>query len=115
MKKIIIALVFAFSLISFQQAGAQQLRFYYYPKSNLYYDTAGHPYYCLNNGTWIRVTALPSGMTVTGRRVIIRHSGPDVYAQNAMHVKRYTVNYPRGRAVGWHGRNPNRAKGKNKY
>src|SRR5437016_3765546 len=70
MKKIIIALVFVFSLISFQQAGAQQLRFYYYPKSNVYYDIANHQYIYLNNGTWTTVTTLPSGMIATGRRVV---------------------------------------------
>jgi hypothetical protein len=115
MKKIIVALLLVISLMSFQQAGAQQLKFYYYPKSNVYYDVANHQYIYLHNGTWTTVTSLPSGMTATGRRVIVRHSGPEVWTQNSMHVKRYGVNYPKGKAVGWHGRNPNRAKGRYKH
>ena len=114
MKKIIVALLLAISLISFQQAGAQQLKFYYYPSSNVYYDLANHHYVYLNNGTWTTINTFPPRFRARDRRVIIYHSGPEVWMDNTTHHRKY-YNVPRGRAVGWHGRNPNRAKGKYKH
>jgi hypothetical protein len=114
MKKIFFALLLIGSLVS-MNAGAQQLKFYYYPKSNVYYDVTHRHYIYSNNGSWTTVTTLPSGVSVTRtRRVVIYNSGPEVWTQNAMHVKKYS-HYPAGRAVGWKGRNPNRAKGKMKH
>jgi len=114
MKKIIVALLLAISLISFQQAGAQQLKFYYYPSSNVYYDLAHHHYVYLNNGTWTTINTYPPRFSTRDRRVVIYHSGPEVWMDNTAHYRKY-YNVPRGRAVGWHGRNPNRAKGKYKH
>src|SRR6185503_19921841 len=85
MKKIIIALLLVISLISFQQAGAQQLKYYYYPSSNVYYDVANHHYIYLNNGTWTTVTSLPLGIRASGRRVLLRHSGDNIWVNNQIH------------------------------
>jgi hypothetical protein len=113
MKKILFALLLI-GAISIK-AGAQQLKFYYYPQRNVYYDVTHRHYIYSNNGTWTTVTALPSGMSVTGtRRVVVYNSGPQVWSQNAVHMKKYT-HYPNGRAVGWKGRNPNKAKGRMKH
>lgn len=133
MKKIIVALLLVISLISFQQAGAQQLKYYYYPRTNVYYDLANHQYIYLNNGTWTTVTTLPHGLTASGRRVLVRHSGGNVWVNNATHKQKYytapngrAVGYkgtnpkrnishePRGKAIGYKKTNPNRGKGKNK-
>jgi hypothetical protein len=114
MKKIILALAFIISLMSVQSAGAQQLRFYYYPSSNVYYDIAGHQYIYLDNGTWLTVTSLPPGVAVTGRKVLIRHSGKNVWVNNKVHKAKYYTAPPKGKAVGYKGTNPNKKKGKNK-
>lgn len=94
------------------KAGAQQLKFYYYPERNVYYDITHRHYIYSNNGTCITVTTLPSGMSVARtRRVIVYNSGPEVWSQNTMHIKKYS-HYPNGRAVGWKGRNLHKAKGR---
>src|SRR5258705_3613280 len=114
MKKIIVGMLLIISLISFQQAGAQQQKFYYYPKSNVYYDLAHRHYVYLNNGNWTPATNYPPRFSRRDRRVVIYHSGPEVWMDNSAHHRKY-YNVPSGRAVGWHGRNPNRAKGKYKH
>ena len=58
MKKILFLLIlvtgFAFSGL------AQQLKFYYYPSSNIYYDVSKKKYIYPANGTWNTVTVLPA-------------------------------------------------------
>jgi len=74
MKKIIVAFVVLFSLMSLQQAGAQKV------KQQKIYTT-------------------PKGKVMV----------------HTTRSKKKAVHYPQGKAVGWHGRNPNRAKGKLKH
>ena len=109
MKKIFFLLIlvtgFAFSGL------AQQLKFYYYPSSNIYYDVSKKKYIYPANGTWNTVTVLPAKVRVgPAPRVVVYHSSPQVWASNADHVKKY--NPPKGKAVGYKGTNANKAKGK---
>ena len=115
MKKIFFALVLFCSLLSFQKAGAQRLKFYYYPNSNVYYDVAHKQYIYSNNGNWTPVTTLPGGMNVVrSRRVIVYHNTPEIWMDNPGHIKKYK-HYPNGKAVGYKGTNPNKGKGKYKH
>jgi len=112
MKKIFFALLLIVSLISFKEAAAQQLKFYYYPNSNVYYDVTHRYYIYLNHGTWITVRTLPFRISTT-RRVVVYNSGPEIWSQNIVHRRKYS-HYPYGRAVGWKKRNPYRDR-RNRY
>ncbi len=113
MKKVLIVLFMFASLIMFKQANAQQLKFYYYPNNNVYYDVAHKQYIYSDNGNWTTVTTLPSGLRVVNTpRYIIYNPTPQVWVQNPIHLKKYKNNYPKGKAVGYKGTNPNKAIGK---
>src|SRR5215208_6538210 len=109
MKKILLSLLLIAGIAS---AGiAQQLKFYYYPGANVYYDVANKHYIYLNNGSWTTVNTLPSGVTIVRQpRVVVYNSTPQVWAQNAAHVKKYKTKNttPNGKAVGYKGTNPNK-------
>jgi hypothetical protein len=113
MKKLIIGLLLVVFVFSYRQASAQQLKFYYYPSSNVYYDLVHKQYIYLNDGSWTTVKLLPPAVSASGRKVVIYHSGPDVWVNNAAHQKKYTIP-PRGKAVGYKGTNPNKGNGKTK-
>ena len=115
MKKILFAILFFFSLTSFKEAGAQKLKFYYYPSSNVYYNTVDNQYVYMNNGNWVNGTALPANINVkNSRRVIVYNPNPKVWENNSVHVKKYKNNYPNGKAVGYKGTNPNKSTTPNK-
>ena len=90
MKKMIIALFLILSIMSFQQAGAQEKR--HVKKSY----TASPGYY----------RTPPRKIVVYRRAYPLRHYG---------NPPRHYGNPPYGRAVGYKGRNPNRARGKYKH
>jgi hypothetical protein len=119
MKKIIFGLLLVVSIMSFNKAASQQLKFYYYPESNLYYDVVNRQYIYLNNGTWTTVHVLPATKSDGGRKVVVYHSGRNIWVDNAAHLKKYSTP-PRGKAVGYKGTNPNKngnnpkSKGKSK-
>ena len=92
-------------------AKAQNLKFYYYPDNNVYYDVASHQYVYLNNGAWTTVQTLPSGITlVKSPRYVVYNPTKEVWRNNAVHIKKY----PKGKAVGYKGTNPNKANGQTK-
>jgi hypothetical protein len=111
MKKIIIAVLLVVFAVGFNKLSAQQLKFYYYPESNIYYDVVNKQYVYLNNGTWTTVHVLPATKSASGRKVVLFHSGPNIWVDNATHQKKYT-SPPKGKAVGYKGTNPNK-KGNN--
>ena len=118
MKKIMIALFFFAAVIAGNTAQAQQLRFYYYPKANVYYDPASRQYIYYDNSNWTTVQTLPSTIIVKDvPRVTVYSKTPQVWQMNAEHkekYKNYNGKYPKGKAVGYKGTNPNRMNGKTK-
>lgn len=62
MKKFVL-FVFLIAGIAFNSK-AQKLKFYYYPASNVYYNTSQHQYVYLSSGSWIQAAALPAGKNV---------------------------------------------------
>lgn len=95
-------------------AKAQQgnLRFYYYPSSNVYYDVASQQYYYDPSGSWVTVKQLPAGYTVVNQpRYVVYRKDHEIWRDNAVHVQKYK-NKPNGKAKGWKGSNENKAKGK---
>jgi hypothetical protein len=116
MKKLFLLMGFVLALATANQAAAQQLRFYYYPASNVYYDVSLGQYVYYDNGGWVTVRTLPSNIQLvkTGRTVVY-HAGHDIWVDNAAHKTKYKVKkYPQGKAVGYKGTNPNKAVGKAK-
>jgi hypothetical protein len=111
MKKLIIVLLLVVAAVGFNKTTAQQLKFYYYPESNVYYDVVNKQYVYLNNGTWTPVRVLPASKSASGRKVILYHSGFNIWVDNSAHLKKYS-SPPRGNAVGYKGTNPNK-KGSN--
>ena len=114
MKKVLFGLTLLFTLSL--SSSAQKQRFYYYPQANVYYDVKNKQYIYSNNGTWTTVSTLPADINVNrSPRVVVHSTTPEVWNQNSLHVERYrniADNYPKGRATGYKGTNPNRAEGK---
>lgn len=74
----------------FQSAQAQLLRFYYYPKSNVYYNVSSKEYIYNHDGAWTPVTDLPEELDVSGSQRIVMYSmKPDVWLMNDEHVEYY--------------------------
>ncbi|HEY0678395.1 MAG TPA: hypothetical protein VGD17_08910 [Chitinophagaceae bacterium] len=113
MKRILIALVFVAGFIIIgKTAAAQQLKYFYYPATNVYYDPGSDRYIYYRNGSWTQVPVLPPSMAVAGvPRVAVYSPTPEVWRMNAEHKVKYK-NYPKGKAVGYKGTNPNKAQGK---
>lgn len=113
MKKLFLALLLLIA-VAVQRSEAQQLKFYYYPTPNVYYDVANNQYIYLNNGTWVTTSALPPTVKVKGyRKVVVYNPTPQVWVNNSDHLKKYKVTpAPKGKAVGYKGTNTNKAQGK---
>ena len=116
MKQFFAAVVLVTVLSFGPQAQAQQLRFYYYPASNAYYDVANKTYIYPSGGSWVTRGALPSRLSVLGtNRVVVYSATPQVWRNNATHKAKYrgkSAEAPQGKAVGYKGSNPNKAQGK---
>jgi hypothetical protein len=105
MKKIImaIALLFAlgstFSLYAQQPTQQptqqdQQVKFYYYPSSNVYFNVSTGQYWYYDEPTvkWMEVKTLPETITLEKTPVYtVYYSGEDVWKDNATHQKKYKV------------------------
>ena len=90
-----------------------QIKFYYYPASNVYYDVAKKNYVYQSNGTWTPVTVLPASLkSAGGPRYVVYSQTRDVWTKNTTHVKKYKAvkqkHLPQGKAVGYKGSNPNK-------
>ena len=112
MKKLLFALCILFAAAIPISTQAQQMKFYYYPKANVYYNPSTKRYIYLENGTWTTVQTLPKKTTIWGiPRVAIYGNDSKIWLKNGDHVVKYK-NYPNGKAVGYKGTNPNKAQGK---
>src|SRR5689334_21968617 len=113
MKKIIFALCILFVAAIPISLQAQQVKFYYYPKANVYYDPSAKRYIYLENGNWTTVQTLPKKTTIFGipRVEIFGDKDSKIWEKNSEHVVKYKY-HPNGKAVGYKGTNPNKAQGK---
>ncbi len=98
MKKIMLGLMFLFTMSATIKAAAQQetqqqrVRFYYYPSSNVYYNVSTGEYWYYDNGTtnWVDVKTLPTTIVVEKTpRYTVYYNGPDVWKDNTVHQKKY--------------------------
>ena len=89
MKKFVFLLMvvaFAFST----NAQTKQTKFYYYPSSNVYFNTASGKYIYNNSGKWTTVNTLPSTISITRTpRVIVYNATPRVWENNGNHQAKY--------------------------
>ena len=89
MKKIaflLLVIAFAFS----GNAQTKKTKFYYYPSSNVYYNTASGKYIYNNSGTWTTVTTLPSTIAIARTpRVIVYNTTPRVWENNSNHQAKF--------------------------
>jgi hypothetical protein len=89
MKKIaflLLVIVFAYS----GNAQTTKTKFYYYPSSNVYYNSASGKYIYNNNGNWVIAKTLPHGIAIANsRRVIVYHSSAQVWENNTEHRTKY--------------------------
>ena len=102
MKKILILLCFSLAMFS-KNASAQQsdtsatkhqMKFYYYPSLNIYYDPTAEDYwyYDESNSNWTSVKQLPSSVTlVRSPRYLVYHNDADIWKDNAEHLKKFKV------------------------
>ena len=71
---------------------AKQMQFYYYPSSNVYYDPTSKNYWYWDDASsqWTSVAELPTTVhLVKTDKVTVYHSDPDVWKDNATHLKKY--------------------------
>jgi len=89
MKKTLLAVILLMVLSLINNAQAQKTKFYYYPSSNVYFNTASGKYIYSNNGQWTMVKSLPAKKPLDPRRVIVYNNTPEVWANNPSHVAKY--------------------------
>ena len=89
MKKIVVLL--SVIIIAFSgNAQTKNTKFYYYPSSNVYYNTASGKYIYNNSGTWTTVKTLPSNFAIARTpRVIVYNTNPRVWENNSVHQTKY--------------------------
>src|SRR5688500_3144630 len=113
MKQLFAAILMVIGLAIGTKASSQQLRYYYYPSSNVYYDIANKTYIVPSGGTWVTRSAASSRDVVLGtNRVVVYSESPQVWRSNATHKAKYkgkSAAAPQGKAVGYKGSNPNKA------
>ena len=89
MKKI----VFLFLVVACtpnSHAQAKKMKFYYYPSSNVYYNTSSGKYIYSNNGSWTTVNTLPSTIAIAHNpRIIVYDTNPRVWEKNKTHQAKY--------------------------
>lgn len=71
----------------------QEVKFYYYPKTNIYFDVAKKDYiYSLDGGkTWGFINNLMDKEPATlGKRVVIYSTVDSIWKQNEVHRKQYS-------------------------
>jgi hypothetical protein len=101
MKKLLVFIPICLSLfvsrLNAQQTNdslTQQMKFYYYPSSNVYYNPSTSDYWYYDDATsnWTSVRELPSTIhLVKSPRYLVYHSDADIWKDNAMHLKKYKV------------------------
>ncbi len=93
MKKILMALLVVAGMIAAKQSDAQQVRFFYYPDANVYFNTVSKKYVVMDNGSWVTVAKLPANVKVVRTpRVVVYHTGNNVWVNNASHKTKYKNN-----------------------
>lgn len=73
---------------------AKQMRFYYYPGSNVYFNPTANNYWYWDdaNSQWTSVTELPATVhLVKTNRVVVYRNDADIWKDNAEHVKKYKI------------------------
>ena len=71
---------------------AQKTKFYYYPSSNVYYNTESGKYIYNNNGNWTAIDKLPPGIaTANTRRVIVYSNTAQAWQSNEEHKTKYKL------------------------
>lgn len=89
MKKIVFFLLMI-ALAFSGEAQTTKTKFYYYPSSNVYYNTASGKYIYNNSGTWTTVNTLPSTIAIAKTpRVIVYTANPRVWESNSKHQAKY--------------------------
>ena len=89
MKKILVAIFLLLGFLMVNKTEAQTTKFYYYPSSNVYLNTASGKYIYSDNGQWTTVKSLPAKKPLDPRRVIVYSNTPEVWKNNPSHVKKY--------------------------
>ena len=90
MKKIIFLLALAIGIQATGSLHAQRVKYYYYPSANVYYNPVTGQYVYYNNNTWTPVRTLPTTIRVVHtQRYIVYHNGPEIWMDNAEHMRKY--------------------------
>ncbi len=100
MKKVLIGFLLLFTLatkVSAQEREVTQVKYWYYPAQNIYYnDVSGdYWYYDVPSQAWITVKTLPTTYTITptDERYVVYYNGPDVWKANKQHKVKYKVKH----------------------
>ena len=76
-----------------KQAALPQQRYYYYPKTNIYYDANSLEYiYSLDSArTWVKLKSAPgqNASAILGDQVSIKETDDDIWFENELHRNMY--------------------------
>jgi hypothetical protein len=90
MKKVLIVFILIVGFALTNKLQAQKTKFYYYPSSNVYYNTTSGKYIYSNNGNWTTVNKLPARFAIARTPgVIVYNSSPEVWNNNRTHITKY--------------------------
>jgi len=97
MKRILFGLMLLFVTATklSAQTDVQQVKYWYYPSQNVYYnETSGEYWYHDATTTkWVFGKQLPTSYTIVEKdtRYPIMYTGPDIWKENANHKVKYKV------------------------
>jgi len=91
MKKILKGILLLMAALVMRETKAQTaLRFYYYPKNNVYYSFSEKQYIYVDQGDWKKVDKLPDEIILSSKEKVTMYSmKPEIWQMNADHVDRY--------------------------
>ena len=89
---LVIALVLVLGLVAYSFINSKQYKFYYFPETNMYYDTRKGQYiYSMDGGkTWAIMGRTTKEIPqVLGEKVVIKSKSPNVWELNPEHRAQY--------------------------
>jgi len=99
MKKVIFGLLLLFAVttkLSAQTTGEAQIKYWYYPSQNVYYNDATGDYWYFDNGTtkWVSSKTLVApyvAVLPTDTKYQIMYPSPEIWKANVNHKVKYKV------------------------
>jgi hypothetical protein len=84
--------IMAFSLTLSPRGWADDVKYIYYPPSQVYFNPASTHYFYMDNGVWVDRTVAPVGINL-GKGVSVNLGGPIPYTYHPEVIRQYPTTY----------------------